>query len=907
MVFCYEKIERGFPQRMGKLRQFFYFTVLAFLVFQFSSSLFATLEEDELTECLKKRLASFATTLDYDRNETQIQALYKKVRDHYEPLAPQDPEAAITLGFYMALVEDGEDGLSYILPFANQGHAHAQYLTGFFLCQLERKPEAMRALADASIQGHQEALDNLKAYAHQLKDPYALLELSRFFSYKKDKVAEAQCLEEIIGNPVLQLPTLLLWGYICSLSDDFGGALQFYRKAASTEPERVQPYIDHLFQNPTALFQLLKVKAFQDGELEKSQKILITSISQHEEQLTELSTLGAENPDATYIFGCALLERQKSSKNKKDNLFLSTLLDPFFMAARLNHKLAQQKLKQVVDQHKQPELLYRYGKFLIERGDQKAGENYINQAVKTDFKRTIEELTAQSIKEKSISIPGPKQMPKNISSSPAKLSVKLSAKPKVAPNWFLIGCQLEKSKKWEQAIESFKKVASSQRLEASYHIGRLYYKLYKENKRTQPEQGTTEAKKAHESLDLLGDQHPEALYTLGKLFYLEQDKEKAEEKWEAAYKLRYSAALYRLGILYAERKENSGQVRECFREAGMQGVPKAYRRAAWLSSAMGDAKGEAEDLYKGAIEGNRGCLMFLIGLANKKSMPTLMPASMLTSMPALFNLGAYYFTINQNAEARACWDQIPSTQDDPEYAKRLAYNYGQLALREDKIEEALKLFTDSANAGCGLAYAALGSLFWEKKKEALIALEYYQKALERAPKNGELLHNIAKLEHSLGNMDVAVSRAVEAISNGEPEALSLLSKIYTETNNPYAALNLGSISLQNNDTGEAKKYWTIALRSQNPEIKSEVYFNLCMATFLEGDLAKAVKLVQKGIEGGEIRFVSKFIDHLQIFAHSEDTSPKEQQKKERAITVLKKLGISPKEPVDSEALNKELT
>jgi Tfp pilus assembly protein PilF len=885
MVTFYSRLKKNMP-RLGLI---LYLTPLVFLIFQvISSSLSATLEEDEfeLAELLKKRLAPFENPWDRGRNENQIQALYKRVREHYEPLVPQDPEAAITLGTYIALVEDGEEGVSYILPFANQGNARAQYLTGFFLCQLERKKEAMEAFAEAALHGHQKALEHLKIWAYQLKDPYALLELSHYFFFKNDRVAEGECLEQVIDDPILQLSKPLIQGYLRLLRDDFEGAMQLYRGVAVVDPERAKPYIDHLFQDPNALFQLLKVNVFQGRELEKGQSLLISSISESEEKRAELKSLANENLDATYIYGCVLLKDRTLNKNTKKLPLSWGTLDPLLRVAGANHKLAEQKLKEVMDRQKQPELWFKYGCFLLEKNDQKSGLDYIKKAARNNYTPATDHLLRRVMNGKSLPLPVPlKQTPKNFSPSTA---------PKVVPDWLKIGCTLEGRKQWQQAIDAFEKVNGSQRIEATYRLGQLYYGLFKKNKETKPEEALQQAKKAHEFFDRLGDQHPRALYTLGKLFYLEQEREKAEEKWEAALNLGYTAANYRLGILYAERKEDMEKSRGCFRQAGKQGVPKAYLHAAWVSSVMSDFKGEAEDLYWGARAGHVPCLGGLMSAAKKKS------------LPALFNLGSYYFAANQLVEARESWEQISLNPEGVEYAGLLAYNYAQLALREGKIEEAIKLLKDLAESGDGHAYAAyasLGKIFRKRKDDIDTALEFYQKALEICPNNGKILHDVALLDYFLGRIDIAASRAAEALLNGEQDAFSLLNKIYTETHNPLAALNLGSVALQAQKPLEARNYWKKALKSKDSTVKSAAHFNLCMMVFAEGNVVKVEKETKRGIEDGD----KSFVDHLQTFAHLEASSSAEKEKKARAIKVLKKLAIPLKKPVNSEPLNNELS
>jgi predicted negative regulator of RcsB-dependent stress response len=868
MVNFYKTLKKNMP-RLGSL---LYRIGLVFLVFQLiSSSLFAILEEDEaqLTECLKKRLTDFKNPWDRGRNENQIQALYKKIREHYEPLAPQDPEAAITLGNYIALVEDGEEGLSHIRPFADQGNARAQYLTGFILCQMDRKKEAMEAFADAAIQGQQQALEHLKIYANRLKNPHALLQLSRFYISTNDRAAEAQCLEQIIDDPVLQLPKPLIQGHLRYLHGDFENAMKIYREVAATNSEQAQPYVDRLFQDPDALFHLLKANAFQDGELEKGQSLLVASIGESEDKRVELQSLPPENLNATYIYGCVLLKDRKSNKKKPPLSWAN--LDPLVKAARANHRLAELKLKEVVNQQNKPELWYHYGRFLLERKDQKNGLVYIKKAAAKNYKPATDHLGGQKKNKKNLPLAAPpKQTPKNLTPSTA---------PKASSNWFLIGCQLEESKKWAQAIDAFEKVNGSQRLDAAYHLGRLYTRLFKENKDTQPEEALKQAKKAHEFLDHLGDKHPGALYTRGKLFYLEQETEKAKEKWGEALKLGYSAANYRLGILYSDTKETMEKAREYFRRAGRQGIPKSYFRAARVSLAMNDLTSEAEDLYFGALAGHAPCVAKLNSAANNGS------------LPATFNLGAYYFGTNQLIEARACWDQVSVSPENSEYAGILAYNYAKLALREDKVEEAINLFMDSTQLGYGPAYAALAKTFWEKKNDVKVATEFYQLALEINPNNGKIIQDVALFHYAIGNIDFAISKAAQASLEGEQEAFKLLNKIYNETHSPLAALNLGSVLLQFQRTVEAKKHWKKALESTDFTIKSAAHYNLCMTTFIDGDLVKTVKLVRKAIDDGE----TSIIKYLEGFAYSEDSSPVKKEKKASAIKVLKKLGLLSKE------------
>jgi tetratricopeptide (TPR) repeat protein len=820
------------------------FFSLFFLLVFLQAPLFAILEKEEAEffQCLTRSNNPWA--------QRRLETLYKTLKSHYQPIAAKDPEAALKLGHYMALAGNREEGLSYILPLADQGHKHARYLAGLFLSETERVHDAMRYFSGASIQGHEEALSLLTIDANQGENPFAMFELARFFSFKGDKSAEAQCLGKIVDKIALSGQKLLIQGHILMLGDDFKGALQLYRQAAATDPEEAQANINLLFEDPNALLQLLKADAFINGEFETAEQRLLAAVKNNAKAQEELKKLALKSPSVAYVLGCALLGTEARSKKpkgkkkqpngKKPTSPPASSLDYLFFAAGEKHSLAQQKLKQIVDERKQSPLWERYGTFLVGQGDKEGGEAY--------FKKVASQ---KKTGKKPIS---PMELPE-LPAPPA---------PKKTPDWYQAGLSLEKSGKTDQAIEAFEKVLGVKKTEASMALGRIHYKRYRKAKKETPDQANVESVLKY-LLPLTEKNHPESLYLLGKFFYEQKQYEQAKLHWEKALAGGFGRAACRLGIYYGWIEGNKEKAEEYFVQAIKSEVIKAHHHAALLRAKLGDVDTEVSNLCYGALAGHVPSLQLLITRAEEK-VPT-----------ALFNLGTYYFKKDKFDEAKKCWDQLPKSEDF-KYAKELANNY---AVLERAVEEEKK-------ANAAKEHISLGDRCKENN-QLKEAAEHYWQALCLEPKNGKVLYKLGLLDYGFGYVDAAVGRFTQAAHLGEEGAFLKLYEIYKVTKNPLAALNVGTVFCAAGDLNKAIKHWNFIL---NSKLKLEAHFNICINTFLDGNVKKSIEFGERAIEAGE----QDFVKHLQTYAHQEEDSREKRDEKNRAKKVLEGLNISLKAP-----------
>lgn len=234
-----------------------------------------------------------------------------------------------------------------------------------------------------------------------------------------------------------------------------------------------------------------------------------------------------------------------------------------------------------------------------------------------------------------------------------------------------------------------------------------------------------------------------------------------------------------------------------------------------------------------------------------------------------------------------------SPSEDFEFAVDLAYNYGNLALLDKDEKKAIELFTKALTSERlrADAHIALGDIYKRQDKLGK-ALEHYREARWIEPQNKNTLHNLGILEYLLGNENLAIMRVSDAVQCGKSDSFPFLCEIYSETQNPLAALSIGDAYLQKGNSVEARKYWTMALVSKIPSVKTAAHFKIFLTTFLDGDIGNSIKLGQRALQEGE----TDFVEYLQTLAHIQGTSSDDHNKKLRAKQVLEKLKIPLKKP-----------